>query len=218
MRVVEVHKIRSLFFMEMSGERLIGATKDKVWTALNDPDVLRQCIPGCESVEKLSDTELKAVAAVKLGPIVARFTGKVLLSDLDPPNGYTISGEGQGGVAGFAKGGASVKLTDEIGGTKLAYQVNAQIGGKMAQLGARLIDSTSKQMAEAFFTKFSAVVAPAPDPVDIALPAAPQNQELREQKKKNSSNSHFSIHPMGGIIAATIFIIAAGLIFFKFAK
>ncbi len=126
--------------MDMSGERLIEAPREKVWAALNDPEILKACIPGCETIEKLSDTELKATAAVKLGPISARFAGKVLLSDLDPPNGYTISGEGQGGVAGFAKGGAKVALLDEAGGTKLTYEVKAQIGGKMAQLGARLIE------------------------------------------------------------------------------
>ena len=126
--------------MDMSGERLIDASRTKVWEALNNPEILKACIPGCETIEKLSDTELKATAAVKLGPIAARFAGKVRLSDLDPPNGYTISGEGQGGPAGFAKGGAKVALRDEAGATKLTYEVQAQVGGKMAQLGARLID------------------------------------------------------------------------------
>ena len=150
--------------MDMSGERLIEAPRAKVWEALNDPEILKACIPGCETIEKLSETEMKATAAVKLGPIAARFAGKVLLSDLDPPNGYTISGEGQGGVAGFAKGGAKVALLDAAGATRLTYEVKAQVGGKMAQLGARLIDSTAKQYAETFFTKFSALVAPPPPP------------------------------------------------------
>ena len=123
--------------------------------------MLKASIPGCESLEKLSDTEMKATAAVKIGPISARFTGNVHLSDLDPPNGYTISGEGQGGVAGFAKGGAKVRLADDGGGTLLHYEVHAQVGGKIAQLGARLIDATAKQMADAFFDRFSAQVAPA---------------------------------------------------------
>jgi carbon monoxide dehydrogenase subunit G len=202
--------------MDMSGERLIAASKDKVWTALNDPEVLKACIPGCESIEKLSETEMKAVAAVKLGPIAARFTGKVLLSDLDPPNGYTISGEGQGGVAGFAKGGAVVKLTDEDGGTKLAYQVNAQIGGKMAQLGARLIDSTAKQMAETFFSKFSALVAPpVPEPAPAATGESPYHG-LHEDHDHDPSNPHYFGLPVGVIIAAAVATVAVAIILFKF--
>jgi carbon monoxide dehydrogenase subunit G len=155
--------------MDMTGERLIAAPREAVWTALNDPEVLKACIPGCESIEQVSPTELKALAAVKLGPISARFTGKMDLSDVDPPNSYTISGEGQGGVAGFAKGSAKVRLADEAGGTRLFYVVNSQIGGKMAQLGARLIDSTAKSYAETFFTRFSERVAPAP--AEAAMPA-----------------------------------------------
>jgi carbon monoxide dehydrogenase subunit G len=202
--------------MDMSGDRLIAAPKDKVWVALNDPDVLKACIPGCESIEKLSETEMKAVAAVKLGPIAARFTGKVLLSDLDPPNGYRISGEGQGGVAGFAKGGASVKLTDADGGTKLAYQVNAQIGGKMAQLGARLIDSTAKQMAESFFSKFSEVVAPpAPSPAAIDIAQSPYHS-LAEDHDHDPSNPHYFGLPIGVIIAASVAIIAVAIVMIKF--
>jgi carbon monoxide dehydrogenase subunit G len=210
--------------MDMSGERLIAAPREKVWEALNDPEVLKACIPGCESIEKLSDNELKATAAVKLGPIAARFTGKVLLSDLDPPNGYTISGEGQGGVAGFAKGGAKVDLTDEAGGTKLAYTVNAQIGGKMAQLGARLIDSTAKSMAEQFFTKFSAVVAP-PAPVVVIVPdqvgdpvvaGASPYHKLAEDHDHDPSNPHYFGLPVGVIIPVVVATIAVALIIYKF--
>ena len=148
--------------MDMTGERLIAAPRETVWTALNDPEVLKACIPGCESIEKLSDTEMKATAAMKIGPISARFNGRVDLQDIDAPNSYTIVGEGQGGVAGFAKGNAKVRLEDEGAGTRLHYLVNAQIGGKMAQLGARLIDSTAKSYAETFFTRFAERVAPAP--------------------------------------------------------
>ena len=149
--------------MDMTGERRIAATRQTVWEALNDPAILQASIPGCDKLEKLSDTEMQATAAVKVGPMSGRFSGKVHLADLDPPNGYTISGEGQGGVLGFAKGGAKVHLTDDAGGTLLHYEVNAQVGGKLAQLGARLIDATAKQMADAFFDRFSAqVAAPAP--------------------------------------------------------
>jgi carbon monoxide dehydrogenase subunit G len=149
--------------MDMSGERRIRASREKVWNALNDPLVLRASIPGCESLEKLSESELRATAAVKIGPIAARFTGKVRLLDLDPPNSYRIEGEGQGGVAGFAKGGAAVRLTDgEAGVTVLTYDVKAEVGGKLAQLGARLIDATARQMADAFFDRFAAQVTAGP--------------------------------------------------------
>jgi carbon monoxide dehydrogenase subunit G len=144
--------------MNMTGERFIAAPREAVWAGLNDPEVLKACIPGCESIEMISDTQMKAVAAIKLGPVSAKFQGKVTLSDLDPPNGYKISGEGQGGPAGFAKGGAEVRLIDQAQGTLLSYTVDAQVGGKIAQIGARLIDATAKSLAEQFFKKFAAVV------------------------------------------------------------
>ncbi len=145
--------------MDMTGERRIPAPRQKVWNALNDPQVLKTCIPGCEKLERTADNEFTATAAVKLGPIAARFNGKVNLLDLDEPNSYRIQGEGQGGVAGFAKGGATVRLADDGPFTLLSYDVQAQVGGKIAQLGARLIDATSKQMADQFFNRFTAEVA-----------------------------------------------------------
>ena len=147
--------------MDMTGERRIAAPRERVWEALNDPEVLRAAIPGCQSLERIGENALQATAAVKIGPIAARFTGKVNLLDLDPPNSYRIEGEGQGGVAGFAKGGAVVRLAADGAGTLLTYDVKAQVGGKIAQLGARLIDATAKQMADAFFNNFPAAVAPA---------------------------------------------------------
>lgn len=164
--------------MDMTGERRIPAPRQTVWDALNNADVLKASIPGCTSLEKLSDTELKAAASIKIGPISAKFGGAVTLSDIDPPNGYTISGEGQGGVAGFAKGGAKVSLAEDGTDTVLSFTVNAQVGGKIAQLGARLIDATAKQMADAFFDRFSKQVqalapAPAPAPEDQSGPIPP---------------------------------------------
>jgi carbon monoxide dehydrogenase subunit G len=147
--------------MDLSGEYRIAAPREAVWKALNDADVLRQCIPGCESVEKTSDTEFNAKVRAKVGPVSAGFTGKVTLSDLDPPNGYKISGEGQGGVAGFARGGADVRLKpDESGaGTILTYAVQANVGGKIAQIGSRLVDAASATMADRFFGAFAADLA-----------------------------------------------------------
>jgi carbon monoxide dehydrogenase subunit G len=144
--------------MEMAGERRIAASPQRVWEALNDPEVLRQCIPGCQSLEKEADDRFNAVAEIKIGPIGARFKGAVTLSELDPPNGYTISGQGNGGVAGNAKGTAKVRLSADGAGTLLAYQVDAQVGGRMAQLGGPLIDATARNMADKFFTKFGEVV------------------------------------------------------------
>jgi carbon monoxide dehydrogenase subunit G len=145
--------------MTMNGEVQLSATREKVWAMLNDPEVLKTCIPGCEMLEKNSDNEFQAVAAIKVGPVKARWKGKVRLLDLDPPNSYRISGEGEGGVAGFAKGNAKVALSDKDGGTLLSYDVDAQIGGKLAQLGQRLINSAAKKTADDFFVKFAAAVA-----------------------------------------------------------
>jgi uncharacterized protein len=149
--------------MDMTGTQHIEAPRDVVWAALNDVEVLKASIPGCETIEKLSPTEMNAKVVLKVGPVKATFTGKVTLSDLDPPNGYTISGEGSGGAAGFAKGGAVVRLIESGGATDLNYEVKAQIGGKLAQLGSRLIDATSKKLAAEFFEKFSEAVAPPPE-------------------------------------------------------
>ena len=136
------------------------ASRETVWAKLNDAEVLKACIPGCEELDQdLGDTEFQAVATTKIGPVKARFKGKVQLTDLDPPNGYKISGEGDGGVAGFAKGGATVALTEKDGGTLLTYNVEAQIGGKLAQLGQRLVNGAAKKVADDFFQKFAAVVA-----------------------------------------------------------
>lgn len=144
--------------MTMTGEVQLAASREVVWAKLNDPEVLKQCIPGCESLEMLSDHEFEAVAVNKIGPVKAKFKGKVTLSDLDPPNGYRISGQGDGGVAGFAKGGAEVKLSDRDEGTLLTYNVEAQIGGKLAQLGQRLINGTAKKLADDFFARFAEAV------------------------------------------------------------
>ncbi|HEV7456035.1 MAG TPA: carbon monoxide dehydrogenase subunit G [Roseococcus sp.] len=171
--------------MEMSGERRIEAPRAEVWAALNDPEALKAAIPGCESIEKLSETELAARLAIKIGPMAAKFSAKVKLDNLNPPASYTITGEGNGGAMGFAKGGADVHL-DEVSPTEtlLRYHVKAQVGGKMAQLGARLIDSTAKQMADQFFDRFKANLepkaqvvampgeAPAPSPAPAPAPAA----------------------------------------------
>jgi carbon monoxide dehydrogenase subunit G len=156
--------------MEIKGEYRIPAPRQKVWEALNDPEILKQCIPGCDELVKLSDTEMNGKVTAKVGPVTAKFAGKVTLSDVKAPESYTIMGEGQGGVAGFAKGGAKVSLAEDGGGTVLTYIADAQVGGKLAQIGSRLIQATSRMMADQFFGKFAVVVAPAA----AAAPAAPE--------------------------------------------
>ena len=161
--------------MKMSGEEIIPAPREAVWQALNDPDVLRQCIPGCESIGRKSDTEFEAKVLAKVGPVKARFTGVVHLSDLNPPKSYRISGEGKGGLAGFATGGANVRLDEVAEGTRLSYDVDAQVGGKLASLGSRLIDSTARSMATQFFEKLVAMASGEEDPeASNAAPDAPK--------------------------------------------
>ena len=146
--------------MDMNGSQRIEASREVVYAALNDPEVLKQCVPGCESIEKVSDTELVAKVVLRIGPVKASFGGNIHLADLDPPNGYSISGEGSGGIAGHAKGGAKVRLEADGEATILHYNVEAQVGGKIAQLGSRLIDATAKKLAGDFFAKFGEIVGP----------------------------------------------------------
>ncbi len=166
--------------MDMTGEYKIAAPRARVWAALNDPEVLRQAIPGCEDVKKLSDTELEASARAKIGPVSARFSGKVTLSDLNPPQGYTLTGEGSGGAAGFAKGEAKVTLSEDGDATILRYTVKAIIGGKLAQLGQRLVDGAAKKMADEFFEKFSELAGGR-----IEMPRADATLEARAGGEKH---------------------------------
>ena len=154
--------------MELKGEFAIPASREQVWRGLNDPEVLKACIPGCQEIEKASDTEFTARVVIKIGPVKVPFKGKVTLSDLDPPNGYTIAGEGQG-ATGFARGEATVRLKDDGGATVLTYQAQANVGGKLAQVGSRLIDATANKLAGEFFGKFSELVgAPADEAAEVA--------------------------------------------------
>lgn len=145
--------------MQMSGEQLVDAPRQEVWKALNDPDVLRASIPGCQSFEKEADDRYTAVIEAKVGPIGARFKSAVKLTDLDPPNSYTIVGEGNAGIAGTAKGSAKVRLSEEGERTRVSYTVDAEVGGRLAQLGGPIIDATAKQLAGRFFNSFGEVIA-----------------------------------------------------------
>ena len=200
--------------MEMTGEYKIPAPREKVWEALNDPEILKACIPGCQELAKESDTELSATVKSKVGPVSATFKGKVTLSDVDAPNGYKISGEGTGGVAGFAKGGAEVSLADDGDGTLLNYTATGQVGGKLAQIGSRLIDSTAKKMANEFFGKFAEVVAAenaAPEASQEAeTSAAPAQETAIETPAAAPAQSGGGISPVvwvGGLIIAVVIVL-----------
>lgn len=164
--------------MELTGEQLVPASQAEVWRGLNDPEVLKACIAGCESIEQVSATEFRIVTIAAIGPVRAKFKGKLLLADLYPPNSYSLSFDGQGGAAGFGKGTAKVSLTTQAAGTLLSYAVKAQIGGKLAQIGSRLIDGVAKKMSDDFFIAFNqkiggAVPAAAESPAEAAHGNAP---------------------------------------------
>jgi uncharacterized protein len=160
--------------MEMTGQQIVAAPQPRVWAALNDPDVLKACIPGCHSIERVSDTEYRVAMTAAVGPVKAKFNGKLLLADINPPASYTLSFEGSGGAAGFGKGSAQVALAPDSGGTKLTYKANAQVGGKLAQVGSRLIDGVAKKMADQFFQRFNAQLAEEAPPAAIQPAAAPR--------------------------------------------
>ncbi len=225
--------------MDMTGQHTIPAPRQTVWEALNDPEVLKQCIPGCEEIERTGDNGFTAKVSVKVGPVKAKFGGQVTLSDIDPPNGYTISGEGKGGAAGFAKGGAKVQLADADGGsaTVLSYEVNASVGGKLAQIGARLIDSTAKKYANDFFETFTQIAAdrasgtPAPAAAKGAAKGAAKKTKqhpkedvsvaasnpLKEEMKRLGIPEENVYHGLHWAAVVTWALVAAGTVLFLFA-
>ncbi len=196
--------------MDMNGEYRIPAPRQRVWEALNDADTLGRCIPGCESIERTSDTSMSAVVQAKVGPVSAKFTGAVTLEDIDPPNGYTIRGEGKGGVAGFAKGTAKVALADDGDGTLLTYSVDASVGGKLAQVGARLVSGTIKKMADEFFGTFSEIVAGGArlQPVIETPEPAPEVDEHHGQGGSSGTDRDWgSPFTIGILVIAAILVI-----------
>ena len=188
--------------MKLSGSYQINLPKEKVWEALNDPEILKQAIPGCEEFIKNSETEFTAKATNKIGPFNASFTGDVELKDLNPPNSYKITGSGNSPV-GFASGEASVKLEDENGGTKLIYEVEANVGGKIAQVGARLIDMTAKKMADIFFGKFSELITSSNDSDSIEKKSS-NEISANDSNERKSTNQKIYIYVGIGLAVAII--------------
>ena len=201
--------------MELKGSFDLAAPKQQVWDALNDPEVLKGCIPGCEEIDKTSDTSFSAKVTAKVGPVKAKFTGDVTLSDLDPPNAYKISGEGKGGAAGFAKGGANVSLKDnDSGGTTLEYAVTAQVGGKLAQIGSRLIDSTAKKMAREFFETFGKMVDKDQNGDNNNLMSSIGEKEMSNEKNSEENvypNTHWTIWLIGAVSVAALIVFISNL-------
>ena len=194
--------------MDMTGEYRISAPREKVWAALNDPEILKICIPGCEELNKDSETELSAKVSTKVGPVSAKFTGKVTLSDINPPAGYKITGEGQGGVAGFAKGGAEVNLEEDGDETILTYKATAQVGGKLAQIGSRLIDSTAKKMAGQFFGKFAEEVGESvPDVAAEEAPAAAPEADATTAGASQESSGISPVVWIAGLIVVVVVVL-----------
>jgi carbon monoxide dehydrogenase subunit G len=207
--------------MQIQGERRIAAPREAVWRALNDPDILRIAIPGCDSLNRLSETEFESQLTAKIGPVKATFGGKVTLSEIDPPSGYTLSGEGKG-AAGFAKGSAVVRLRDESGTTILSYEAAAQVGGRLAQVGGRLIEGTTRKLADAFFDAFAQQVsmpAVAPSAAEAQMQATPEPSAPSAEPAKPAPSTEPSLPAKGGLspmawIMGTILVVLALLWFF----
>ena len=201
--------------MNFTGRYAIPAPAEAVWAALNDPEVLKYCIPGCEEIEKTSPTEFIATATLKIGPVKAKFRGKVALTDLDPPFRCRLSGEGQGGVAGFAKGEADVELTPEDGGTILTYAARATVGGKLAQIGQRLIDGAARQIADDFFGRFSQAIAaatPAPElEPDPEVEPAPPPSATQADRNREGMGPEIWMVGLVGVVVILLLIFGAVL-------
>jgi carbon monoxide dehydrogenase subunit G len=205
--------------MEMSGEQLIPASQEETWEALNDPEVLKACVPGCEAIDHISGNEYQVQMVARVGPVSAKFKGRLTLSDIKPPNSYSIAFEGQGGPAGFAKGGAQVKLSPQNGQTRLAYDVKASVGGKLAQIGSRLVDAAAKKVADDFFRNFTLKLSPEGSEEDTVVPAG--------RKRKRAAAHHAVAGPaaeqplptlsdaaVAAFAAAALLAVLGGLYFF----
>ena len=214
--------------MEMSGEQLVPAPQKAVWDALNDPQMLKACVPGCESIERTGDNEYQVLMVARVGPVSAKFKGKLTLSDIKPPDSYSLSFEGQGGPAGFAKGGAHVRLAPEGDSTKLSYDVKASVGGKLAQIGSRLVDAAAKKVADDFFRNFKQKVGGAPVDEDstvvlpktdedetVVLAPPPQEKEHDEHGKPlprdpelpDASNTTLMFFAAGALVVFTVALV-----------
>jgi uncharacterized protein len=197
--------------MKLTAEQRIAAPRQRVWEGLNDPEILRASIPGCQSLDKVADDRFTATVEVKVGPIGARFKGAVALTELDPPNGYTLLLEGSGGIAGSMKGSAKVRLSDAPGGTLIAYDVEAQVGGRMAQLGGPIIDATARQLAGKFFGRFGEIVSGTAAPNAIAADTAGASAAAGAPAAARPATNSGGL-PMAWILATVVAVLAGFLL------
>jgi len=202
--------------MEMSGEQLIPASQQETWDALNDPEVLKACVPGCEAIDLIAGNEYQVQMVARVGPVSAKFKGRLTLSDIKPPNSYSIAFEGQGGPAGFAKGGAQVKLSPQDGGTKLAYDVKASVGGKLAQIGSRLVDAAAKKVADDFFRNFTLRLSPegAEDDTVVTPKHKKKKDEAHAPAAAEAALPTLSDTAVAAFAAVTLIAVILGLILF----
>jgi carbon monoxide dehydrogenase subunit G len=199
--------------MEMSGEQLIPASQQETWEALNDPQMLKACVPGCEAIDHIADNEYQVQMTARVGPVSAKFKGRLTLSDIKPPHSYSIAFEGQGGPAGFAKGGAQVKLAPQNGGTRLSYDVKASVGGKLAQIGSRLVDAAAKKVADDFFRNFTLRLSPEGSEEDTIVPAGRVKARARAAGHAEPAQTESSLPTLSNAAVAT-FAAVALVVFF----
>jgi len=195
--------------MEMTGEQLIPASQQDTWTALNDPEVLKACVPGCESITRVNDNEYQVQMTARVGPVSAKFRGRLSLFDIKPPTSYSLAFEGQGGAAGFAKGAAQVRLAPEGNKTRLAYDVKANVGGKLAQIGSRLIDAAAKKVADEFFQNFTKRMTSSED-TTVVMPAvdAPEGAAASDRPMPSVSNTTLIFFAAGALVVVIVALVA----------
>jgi carbon monoxide dehydrogenase subunit G len=195
--------------MEMTGEQLIPASQQDTWNALNDPEVLRACVPGAESITKVNENEYQVQMTARVGPVSAKFRGRLSLFDIKAPNSYSLAFEGQGGAAGFAKGAAQVRLSPEGDQTKLAYDVKANVGGKLAQIGSRLVDAAAKKVADEFFQNFKTKMTSSAEDTTVVIPAEPQRHGAAQDRAIPSvSNTTLIFFAAGALVVFVVALVA----------
>jgi carbon monoxide dehydrogenase subunit G len=194
--------------MEMTGEQLIPASQQETWDALNDPDMLKACVPGCESITRVNENEYQVQMTAKVGPVSAKFRGRLSLFDIKAPHSYSLAFEGQGGAAGFAKGAAQVRLSPQGDQTRLAYEAKANVGGKLAQIGSRLVDAAAKKVADDFFQNFTRKMSVSDEDTTVVIPAEAQHGAADDRVMPSVSNTTLIFFAAGALVVFVVALVA----------